>query len=92
MSTKVYVDHIPAAIGENDLWDLFSPYGQVVAVSMPTDSVSGRARGFGYVTMSTPEEARSATQALHGKVLSSGTLAVSEVWPHEQRNGWPRRR
>lgn len=87
MNTKLHVDNLSVSTTENDLRDWFSPYGNVAEVNIPTNRASGRSRGFGFVTMETPEGARSAVQALNGKTLGSSTLTVSEAWPHEQRAG-----
>lgn len=86
MNTKVYVDNLTAATTENDLRDVFSAYGNVAEVNVSTDRSSGRSRGFGFVTMATPQGARSAIQALNGKAIGTCTLTVSEAWPNEQRN------
>lgn len=91
MNTKVYVDNLAAATTENELRDLFSTYGNVGEVNVLTDRTSGRSRGFGFVTMATPEGARSAIQALNGKAIGTCTLTVSAAWPNEQRTGSPRR-
>jgi cold-inducible RNA-binding protein len=85
MNTKVYVDNLTAATTERDLSDWFAPYGNVAQVNVSTDRFSGRSRGFGFVTMATPEGARSAIQALNGKTIGACTLTVSEAWPQEQR-------
>ena len=85
MNTKVYVDNLTAATTENDLRDLFSAYGNVAEVNIPIDRSGGRSRGFGFVTMATPEGARSAIQALNGKAIGTCTLTVSTAWPGEQR-------
>jgi cold-inducible RNA-binding protein len=83
MNTKLYVDNLAAATTVNDLRDWFSPHGNVAEVNVPLDRASGRPRGFAFVTMATPEGARSAMQALHGKAIGTGTLTVTEAWPHE---------
>ena len=87
MKTKVYVDNLAAATTENDLRDLFSPYGNVAEVHVPVHRANGRPRGFGFVTMVTPEGARAAIRALHGKEMGSRALTVSEAWPYEERTG-----
>jgi RNA recognition motif-containing protein len=87
MNTKVYVDNLAAATTESDLMDLFSAYGNVAEVNVPEDRASGRPRGFGCVTMATPEGARSAIQALNGKAMGTRTLNVSEAPPREARPG-----
>jgi cold-inducible RNA-binding protein len=82
---KVYVDNLAAVTTERQLMDLFSPYGNVAEVSIAVDRINHKSRGFGFVTMATPEGARSAIQALNGKGMGTCTLTVSEAWPHEQR-------
>ena len=87
MKTKVYVDNLAASTTENELSDLFSAYGSVAEVSVPVDETNGRPRGFGFVTMATPEGARTAIQGLNGKMIGAFSLTVSEAWPHEERAG-----
>jgi len=91
MNTKLYVDNLAAVTTERDLRDWFFPHGNVAEVNVPTDGTTGRSRGFGFVTMATPEGARLAIEALNGKSIGSCTLTVSEAWPHEQRLASSRR-
>jgi RNA recognition motif-containing protein len=84
MSPKLHVDNLSAATTEEDLRGLFSAYGNVAEVNVPTDRTNGRSRRFAFVTMATPEGARSALQGLNGKAIGSCTLNVSQAWPHEQ--------
>jgi RNA recognition motif-containing protein len=74
MNAKLYFDNLPSAVTERELVDLFSAYGNIVNVHIATDRA-------GFVTMITPEGARAAIQGLNGKVLGSGVLALSDVWP-----------
>ncbi len=92
MKTRLYVDNLAAATMENDLRDLFSPYGNVADVNVPLDRTHGRSHRFGFVTMATPEGARSAMDALNGKFIGTDSLSVSEAWPHEQRTAVTRGR
>jgi RNA recognition motif-containing protein len=85
VNTKLHIDNLSADTTENDLRELFSAYGNVAAVHVPTNRTSGRSRGFGFVTMETAAGARSAIQALNGKILRTFPLTVSSAWPHEQR-------
>jgi len=89
MNTKVYVENLGVATTENELMDLFSAYGNVVAIRIAVDHTSPRPRGFGFVTMVTPEGARAAIQGLNGKATGTGTLAVSEGWVNEEPAGLP---
>lgn len=84
MNTTLYVDNLTLTTTESDLLDLFAQHGRVEAASVSTEASSGRSRGFGFVTMATPAEARSAMRALNGKAIGPCTLSVSEAWPHER--------
>jgi RNA recognition motif-containing protein len=85
MNTKVYVDNLAAAMTETVLIDLFSRYGNVVNANIPVNRENHQPRGVAFVTMVTPEGARSAIHGLNGKAVGSSTLAVSEAWPGEER-------
>jgi cold-inducible RNA-binding protein len=84
MNTKLHVDNLTTATTESELRALFGRHGEVVGVHLPMDRASGRSRGFGFVTMSTPEGAQSAIQFLTGKALGDRILTVSAAWPQEQ--------
>ena len=73
MNTKIYFNNLPATVTENELTDLFSAYGNIVNVHIAADRA-------GFVTMITPEGARTAIDALNGKALSIGILTLSEKW------------
>ena len=91
MDTKLYIDNLPAGTTENELRDLFSVYGNVISINIAVDRATAKPRGFGFVTMVTPEGARAAIQSLNGKIIGSTPLAVSEGWLNEEdvhpRNG-----
>lgn len=91
MTSKLYVDNLAAVTTERDLRDLFAPYGNVAEVNLAVDRSNGRSRGFGFVTMATPEGAQSAIHALNGKALGACALTVSEAWPHERLTASARR-
>lgn len=81
MNAKLHVGNLSDVTSENDLKELFSAYGNVAEVSVPRERPSGRSRGFGFVTMATPEGAQSAIQALNGKAIGTNTVSVSEARP-----------
>jgi RNA recognition motif-containing protein len=85
MNTKLYVGNLPFKVTENDLQDLFAQHGSVTEANLMMDKVSGKPRGFGFVTMGTKEEAEAAIQALHGKEWEGRTLTVNEARPREER-------
>ena len=81
MSTRIYFDNLATTVTEKELMDLFSVYGNVASLHIAIDRTNHKSRGFGVVTMITPEGARSAVQFLSGKALSTGTLTLSEALP-----------
>ena len=64
MSTKLFVGNLSFATTENELEDAFAAHGTVSEVNLMVDRMSGRPRGFAFVTMSTPEEAQKAIEAI----------------------------
>ena len=70
---------------ENDLQDAFAAHGTVTETNLMMDRVSGRPRGFGFVTMSSPEEAQKAIAALNGSQLGGRALTVNVAKPREER-------
>jgi RNA recognition motif-containing protein len=85
MDTKLFVGNLSFNTTENDLQDAFSAHGVVVEANLMVDRVSGRPRGFGFVTMSTPEEAQKAIEAMHGQPLDGRNLTVNLARPREDR-------
>lgn len=87
MSEKLFVGNISYNTTENDLQDAFAAYGTVVEANLMMDRATGRPRGFGFVTMSSAEEAQRAVEALHGKDLDGRALTVNVARPREDRPG-----
>ena len=87
MSAKLFVGNLSFNITENDLQDAFAAHGTVLEANLMMDRATGRPRGFGFVTMSTPEEAQKAIDALHGKELAGRALTVNIARPREERPG-----
>ena len=85
MSTKLFVGNLDFKVTENDLQDAFAAHGTVIEANLMMDRATGRPRGFGFVTMSTPEEAQKAIDALHGKELAGRALTVNIARPREER-------
>src|SRR5947208_14319580 len=85
MSTKLFVGNLSINTTENDLNDAFAAHGTVVETNLMVDRATGRPRGFGFVTMSTPEEAQKAIAALSGSQLDGRALTVNEARPREER-------
>ena len=85
MSTKLFVGNLSFNTTENDLQDAFAAHGTVSEVNLMMDRMSGRSRGFAFVTMSTPEEAEKAIAALNGATLHERALTVNVARPKEER-------
>src|SRR2546423_4842491 len=86
-NNKLFVGNLSFNTTENDLQDTFAAHGTVLEANLMMDRVSGRPRGFGFVTMSTPEEAEAAISALHGKEIDGRALTVNVAKPREERSG-----
>jgi cold-inducible RNA-binding protein len=87
MSTKLFVGNLSFNTTENDLHDAFAAHGTVVEANLMVDRMSGRSRGFAFVTMSSPEEAQKAIEAMNGATLDNRTLTVNIARPKEERSG-----
>ena len=85
MSTKLFVGNLSFKTTENDLQDAFAACGTVVETNIMMDRMTGRPRGFAFVTMSSPEEAEKAIQELHGKEFDGRALTVNVARPREER-------
>jgi RNA recognition motif-containing protein len=85
MSTKLFVGNLSFNTTENDLQDAFAAHGTVTEVDLIMDKMSGRSRGFAFVTMESAEAAQVAIQAMHGAQLDGRTLTVNEARPREER-------
>jgi RNA recognition motif-containing protein len=85
MSNKIFVGNLSFDTTENDLQDAFAAHGTVTETNMMMDRETGRPRGFGFVTMSTADEAQKAIAALNGKVLGGRALTVNVAKPREER-------
>ena len=86
MNTKLFVGNLPYSLTENDLEDLFSQHGPVAEVNLMLDRATGRPRGFAFVTMSSPEAAKAATEALNGYSVEGRNLTVNEARPRPARS------
>ena len=87
MSTKLFVGNLDFKVTENDLQDAFAAHGTVLEANLVTDRATGRPRGFAFVTMSTPEEAQKAIEALDGKELGGRAIKVNVARSREERPG-----
>ncbi len=82
---KMYVGNLSFESTENDLQDLFEPHGTVNEVHLMMDRMTGKSRGFAFVTMNDGAQANAAMSALNGRELNGRTLTVNEARPREER-------
>lgn len=87
MGRKLYVGNLSYNVTSSDLQDLLSQYGNVASAEVIQDRESGRSKGFGFVEMSTDEEAQAAIQALNGQQHDGRALTVNEARPREAGGG-----
>ncbi len=87
MGKKLYVGNLSFALTETQVRDLFGQFGNVESVNIITDRDSGRSKGFGFVELSTDEEAEAAVRELNGKEIEGRPLTVSEARPQAPREG-----
>jgi cold-inducible RNA-binding protein len=85
MNNTLFVGNLSFDVTENDLQDMFVPFGPVTGVNLMTDRATGRSRGFAFVTMATPEGAQAAIQGMAGKDMHGRALTVNEARPREER-------
>jgi len=85
MSTKLFVGNLSFNTTENSLHEAFSAHGNVVEANLMMDRMTGRSRGFAFVTYSTPEEAQKAIEAMSGAQLDGRALTVNVARPKEER-------
>ena len=87
MSTKLYVGNLSFDVTENDLRDMVAQHGPVNEINVIMDKMTGRPRGFAFVTMNTEEGAKAAILALNGKDWQGRAMTVNEARPREERAG-----
>lgn len=85
MAKKLYVGGLPYETTQQELSDLFAGAGAVESATIITDKMTGRSKGFGFVEMSTDEEAEKAISMFDGKDFGGRSLTVNEARPKEER-------
>jgi cold-inducible RNA-binding protein len=92
MNNKLFVGNLSFNTTESSLKDTFAAYGTVTEANLMTDRATGRSRGFAFVTMSSPEEAQQAIDALNGKSIEGRALTVNVARPREENSSGRARR
>ncbi len=86
MGKKLYVGNLPFSATDASITDAFAAFGTVTSVKIITDRDSGRSKGFGFVEMSTDDEAQQAIAKLDGSPWEGRNLTVNEAKPMEPRD------
>ncbi|HPI67322.1 MAG TPA: RNA-binding protein [bacterium] len=85
MSTKLFVGSLKWEVTDDQLKELFSQVGTVVSAQVVSDKFSGRSKGFGFVEMSSEEEAKAAIEKFNGYDFQGRAMVVNEARPKEDR-------
>lgn len=85
MATKLFVGSLSYGVNDDQLTEAFAQFGTVVSAKVIIDRDTGRSKGFGFVEMSSDEEAQAAVKGMDGKEINGRTVAVSEARPQENR-------
>ena len=87
MNSKLYVGNLSFETSESGLRDAFGTFGTLTDVFLATDRDTGRSRGFAFVTFSSVEESKAATEKMNGTELDGRALTVNEAKPKEESSG-----
>jgi RNA recognition motif-containing protein len=85
-SRKLYVGGLPYSISDKQLEEMFASYGTVESARVITDRMTGRSKGFGFVEMSSQEEAQAAIDKVNGTSVEGRSLTVNEAKPQAPRS------
>lgn len=87
MNNKLFVGNVSFDLTENDLQDAFAAHGTVTETNLVMDRVTGKPRGFAFITMASEEEAQKAIQAMNGASIGGRNITVNLARPKEERGG-----
>jgi RNA recognition motif-containing protein len=82
---KLYVGNLPWTITNDSLKEMFAQFGEITEAIIITDRMSGRSKGFGFVTFATEEAAAAAIQQMHEKDIEGRKIVVNVARPREER-------
>jgi len=85
---KIYVGNLSYKMNEETLKEVFTKIGEVQSVKIITDAATGRSKGFGFVEMTSDEDAEKAISSLNGSTLLERTITVSEARPQRERGSF----
>jgi len=82
---NIYVGNLPYGVSDDELRELFEPFGSVSRVNIISDRETGRSKGFGFVEMADDSEGQRAIEELNGHSMDGRKIAVNEARPREER-------
>lgn len=82
---KLYVGNLPWSVNNDSLKELFASYGEVVEAVVITDRMSGRSKGFGFITFADEAVAEKAAAEMNGKTVEERQIVVNVARPREER-------
>lgn len=85
MGKKLYVGNLPYSVDQAQLQEAFEPFGTVDSAVVINDRETGRSKGFGFVEMSSDEEAQKAIEQMNGQSLANRQITVNEARPRAPR-------
>ncbi|HVU35324.1 MAG TPA: RNA-binding protein [Opitutaceae bacterium] len=86
MNSKLYIGNLSFQTTDSDLREAFARFGTVTDVYVASDRMTGRPRGFAFVTFATDDEAKVAAEKMNGADLGGRQLTVNEARPKEERS------
>jgi cold-inducible RNA-binding protein len=87
MSTKIYVGNLGNLVTEQELSDLFAPFGEILSARIIKDRFTNQSRGFGFVEMANDEDAKAAINDVNGTDFHDKKVVVNEARPPQERRG-----
>lgn len=88
---NIYVGNLPYGVSDQDLKNLFAPFGDVASASVIMDKFSGQSKGFAFVEMPSRDQAMKAIAGLNESAMQGRNIRVNEAKPREDRGSRPRR-
>ena len=85
MASKLFVGNLPYKVSSEDLEEMFKAHGEVVSAVVIMDKFTNRSKGFGFVEMSSDDEAKAAISAMNESEVEGRKMIVSEARPQEKR-------
>jgi RNA recognition motif-containing protein len=87
MGNRLYIGNLSFQASNDTLREAFAAFGEVTDVHVVTDRETGQSRGFGFITMGSDQEAKTAMTSMDGQMLDGRALRVNEAEERQQRSG-----